>query len=171
MARWRIEPLARSHERAAFECGQPSLDEFLRTYVTQYEKRRLGRTYVAVVPGRSQVLGYYTLASSAVPLRNLPAPLARKLPAHPVPVALLARLAVDLRCRGEGLGRHLLMDALHRCLELSAALGIHAVEVLAIDGDAASFYGRYGFVALLDDSRHMFLPLATLAQAFGRAER
>ncbi len=92
MADWQIERLERGHVRDSFTCGKPPLDEFIHRLVSQYEKRNLGRTYVAVRPGDKQVLGYYTLASGAIPFQNLPEPSARKLPRHPIPVVLLARL-------------------------------------------------------------------------------
>ena len=160
-----IEPLERSHEGAEFSCGRAPLDDFLRTLVHQYAKRDLGRTYVAVRPGAKRVLGYYTLASGSVSFASLPAELARKLPRHPVPVVLLARLAVDRTVQGQGIGAALLIDALRRCLELAAALGVHAVEVHAIDSAAQSFYEKYGFVPLLDAPQHLYLPLATIRQA------
>src|SRR5262245_52726722 len=126
---WVIEPLNRSHERADFCSGKASLDEFLRSRVIQYEKRKLGRTYVAVRPGMSRVLGYYTLAASSLSYQNVPAALAKKLPRHSVPVILLARLAIDQSAQGQGLGKLLLLDGLRRSLEISRTLGIHAVEV------------------------------------------
>lgn len=168
---WLVEPLARRHQRGEFHCGKAPLDQFLHTLVNQYEKRKLGRTYVAVRPGEMRVLGYYTLASGAVPFENVPANLARKLPRHPVPVALLARLAVDQAAQGQGLGKLLLMDALKRCLGLSGQLGIHAVEVDAIDPEARAFYEKFGFVPLPDSELHLFLPLATIQEAFHPEER
>jgi GNAT superfamily N-acetyltransferase len=167
MAEWKIERLTRSHERAAFTCGKPSLDDFIRSLVTQYEKRNLGRTYVAVRAGERRVLGYFTLASGAVPFQNLPALAAKKLPGHPVPVILLARLAVDQGAQGRGLGELLLMEALRRCLEISEQLGSDAVEVDAIDESAKAFYKKYDFVALLDSDRHLYLPLATIPSMLG----
>jgi GNAT superfamily N-acetyltransferase len=169
MADWQIERLAPSHDRSGFSCGKPPLDNFLRTLVSQYEKRNLGRTYVAVRPGEGRVLGYYTLASGAIAFENLPGPTARKLPKHPVPVILLARLAVDQSVHGQRLGEGLLLDALHRSLELADTLGIHAVEVDAIDQQAKAFYEKYGFLPLLDDALHLFLPIATAKDALGRA--
>lgn len=167
MADWAIERLDRSHDRSAFDCGRPPLDDFLRKLVSQYEKRNLGRTYVAVIPVTKRVVGYYTLASGAVTFENLPAEASRKLPRHPVPVALLARLAVDRSMQGRGLGAALLTDALARCLTLAEQIAIHAVAVDAIDEDAAAFYAKYGFVPLEDDPRHLYLPMATIEQAFG----
>lgn len=165
----RVEPFDKArHDRAGFHCGQPSLDSFLLTLVTQYEKRRLGKTFVAVRTGDTKVLGYYTLASSAVAFVHVPAEAARPLPKHPVPVVLLARLAVDQSVHGRGLGATLLMDALDRCLELSKSLGVFAVEVVAIDDRAAAFYGKYGFTRLLDDPRHMYLPMSAIEDAVAK---
>jgi GNAT superfamily N-acetyltransferase len=162
MGDWQIERLERGHVRDAFSCGRPPLDEFIRRLVSQYEKRNLGRTYVAVRHGEKQVLGYFTLASSSIPFQNLPEPSARKLPRHPVPVILLARLAVDQSVQGQRWGEGLLIDALQRSVGLADQLGIHAVEVDAIDQRAKAFYEKYGFVPLLDNNHHLFLPIATI---------
>lgn len=164
---WRIERLGKNHDRGGFDCGKAPLDDFLRGLVSQYEKRNLGRTYVAGRPGEKRVLGYYTLASGAISFQNLPADAARKLPRHPVPVILLARLAVDRSAQGSGLGRALLVDALKRSLGLGDRLGIHAVEVDAIDAAAKAFYEKFGFVPLLDHAFHLYLPMATIKTAFG----
>jgi GNAT superfamily N-acetyltransferase len=161
---WRIEPLRASHERGEFSCGKAPLDDFLRLRATQYEKRRLGRTYVALFPGAMTVAGYYTLAASAVAIANLPATAAKRLPKHPVPVILLGRLAVDQRASGQGLGKALLRDALHRSLSLSEQLGLFAVEVLAIDADAREFYAKYGFIPLAGNDLRLFLPIKTIKE-------
>jgi GNAT superfamily N-acetyltransferase len=163
---WSIERLGKSHVRGGFDCGKAPLDDFLRSLVSQYEKRNLGRTYVAVRPGEKKVLGYYTLASGAISFQNLPAA-AKKLPRHPVPVVLLARLAVDRSAQGSGLERALLVDALKRSLGLADRLGVHAVEVDAMDAAAKAFYEKFGFVALLDHAFHLYLPMATIKTAFG----
>ena len=164
MAEWRIEPLGASHERDEFSCGKAPLDDFLRLRASQYEKRRLGRTYVALLPGGRRVAGYYTLAAGAVAVANLPPEAAKRLPKHPVPVILLGRLAVDQKARGQGLGKALLRDALRRSLDLSEQLGLFAVEVLAIDADAREFYTKYGFVPLADNDLHLFLPIRTIEE-------
>jgi GNAT superfamily N-acetyltransferase len=164
VAEWLIERLGKSHERGAFSCGKPPLDDFLRLRVTQYEKRRLGRTYVTVFPGEKKVAGYYTLAAGAIPVANFPTDVAKRLPKHPVPVILLGRLAVDRQAQGQGLGKALLEDALHRCLELSERLGLFAVEVHAIDAEAREFYAKFGFVPLADDELHLFLAIKTIEE-------
>jgi GNAT superfamily N-acetyltransferase len=164
---WRIERLEKTHQRAEFRCGRAPLDDFLRMQASQYDKRNLGRTYVAVRPGEKRVYGYYTLASGAVSFRNLPDEAARKLPQHPVPAILLARLAVDGSTQGQGLGFALLIDALKRCMEMAEVLGVHAVEVDAIDQQAEMFYRKHGFIPLLDNPLHLYLPIATIRKVHG----
>ena len=168
MGEWQIERLERGHVRDAFSCGKPPLDEFILRLVSQYKKRNLGRTYVAVRPGDKKVLGYYTLASGAISFQNLPEISAHKLPRHPVPVIVLARLAVHQSVQGRGWGAGLLIDALQKSLGLAGTLGIHAVEVDAIDQQAKAFYEKYGFVPLLDNAFHLFLPIATIQSAIQR---
>ena len=102
MAEWIVEPFGKQHERSSFFCGRSSLDDFIRSRVSQYEKRRLGKSYVAIAPGDKKVLGYYTLTASAIAFDHWPSGAARKLPKHPVPVVLLARLAVDQSAQGKG---------------------------------------------------------------------
>lgn len=164
MLDWVIEQFCAEHDRSAFSCGRAALDDFIRARVSQYEKRRLGKTFVAVLAGEKRVVGYYTLAASAVSFANLPTGAARKLPKHPVPVVLLARLAVDQSAQGKHLGEGLLLDALQRALDLSSDLGIHAVEVHALDDTAAAFYRKYGFSPLVDHPRHLYLPITTIGE-------
>ncbi len=162
MTDWTIQPLDRRHDRTGFTSGSEALDDFLRARVMQYEKRRLGKTFVATPIGGTRVIGYVTLAAGAVAFENLPGDAARKLPAHPVPVVLLARLAVDIAFQGRGIGKGLLLEALERAVGLSDKLGVWAVEVVAIDAAAVAFYRKYGFTPLLDSPRHLFLPIETV---------
>lgn len=164
MVEWIVEPFGKKHERADFTCGKLPLDDFIRLRVSQYEKRRLGKTFVAVQKGEKKVLGYYTLAAGAISFEHLPPDASHKLPKHPVPVVLLARLAVDQAAQGARLGEGLLLDALQRALDLSGGLGVHAVEVYAKDDGAAKFYRKYGFTPLLDDPSHLYLPMAIIEE-------
>jgi GNAT superfamily N-acetyltransferase len=169
MEEWVIEALARSvHECGEFSCGKAPLDQFLHALASQYEKRNLGKTYVAMRPTTKRVIGYYTLASGAISFTHLPRSAAKKLPKHPVPVILLGRLAVDASAQGQGLGAALLTDALRRSLALSKQLGVHAVEVDALDEPARAFYEKFGFVPLLDNSLHLYLPIATITKVFAQ---
>jgi predicted GNAT family N-acyltransferase len=102
-----------------------------------------------------------------VGLRDLPDEQARKLPRYPsVPAALLGRLAVDSRERGQRIGEHILMDAMAKVLEQSATIATYALVVDAKDARAASFYARYDFIALPSNPLRLFLPVATIAQLF-----
>jgi predicted N-acetyltransferase YhbS len=165
----RIERLDPGHERGGFDCGKPSLNDFLKTLVNQYEKRNLGRTYVATQGDDRRVLGYYTLSSGSVDVGSLPSNQAKKLPRHAVPVILLARLAVDQRAQGKGFGNYLLREGITRSLALAENLGIHAIVVDAIDDAAKTFYVKYGFNPLQDHAWHLFLPIATAKDALGKA--
>jgi GNAT superfamily N-acetyltransferase len=159
---WIIERLAKSHDRSLFHCGQPALDDWLKTLASQFDRRDLARTFVAVLPGDGRVLGYYALASHRVRFEALPDDQAKGLPKIDVPVVLLGRLAVDQSMHGKGLGSFLLIDALRRALQVSTEVGIRAVEVDAIDERARSFYLKYEFVPLLDDPNHLFLPMRVI---------
>ena len=163
---WIIEPLTKVHERSAFCCGASSLDKFIQELATQYERRNLARTFVATLPPKSTVEGYYALAPGSVAFENMPAMSSRKLPQHPIPVVHLGRLAVNQQTSGQGLGRLLLLDALHRVWQLSKQTGIHAVEVHALDEIARRFYLKYGFAPLVDDHFHLYLPMKAITRLF-----
>jgi GNAT superfamily N-acetyltransferase len=134
--------------------------------VGQYEKRRLGRTFVATAPGEKKVLGYYTAASGAFALDALPESGRKGLPKHPVPTIHLGRLAVDRSCQGKGLGEALLFHFLHKALEVSEELGVFAVDVWSMDEQALPFYLKYGFIPLEDAPLHLYLPLGTVEKMF-----
>jgi GNAT superfamily N-acetyltransferase len=162
MPAWQIERLSRAHERSRFDCGIAALNDWLKTLASQYEKRDLARAYVAVVPGNSQVHGYYAISNHRVSYEALPPEQAKGLPLIDVPVVLLGKLAVDKTSQGQGLGSFLLIDALRRSVYLADQIGVRAVEVDAIDDAAKAFYVKFGFAPLLDDQRHLFLPMQTI---------
>jgi GNAT superfamily N-acetyltransferase len=162
---WSIAHLSRAYHRTGFSCGKPSLDDFLTRYAGQYERRNLARTYVAVREGETQVVGYYCLSAYGVPFENWPADVTERLPDHPIPIALLGRLAVDQSVQGQGLGGYLLRDALKRCQNISEQLGVFAVLVEAIDEEAIRFYERFGFVAFQDQPDKLYLPISTIPKS------
>jgi GNAT superfamily N-acetyltransferase len=153
-----IEPLDRRHDREGFDCEEDILNEFLKRFARQNDEKGLGRTFVAVRPGESAIVGYYTLATGAVNFENVP----EKLPRYPVPVAHIGRLAVDNRAKGQGLGAFLLMDALRRIVQVADQIGIYAVEVYALNEGAKNFYLKYGFKPLSDDPLHLYLSIKTI---------
>jgi GNAT superfamily N-acetyltransferase len=163
-----VEPLGKQHDRAAFSCGKPSLDQYLKERARQDARRYVSAPFVLVPgPGEKTILGYYTLSSFAIDLPDLPPATARKLPSYPnVPVTLLGRLAVDEKHSGQGLGELLLMDALHRSLTQSSQIAAVAVVVDAIDGSAVRFYKHFNFMPFPERPTRLFLPMQTVAALF-----
>ena len=159
---WIIEQLSADHDRSAFSCGQDSLDEFLRRFAGQNQKTGVSKTYVAIRADDKTVRGYYSIASGAVRFKDIPENLRKRLPQYPIPVAHIGRLAVDSSTQGQRLGELLLLDAFARIVGLADSIGIHAVEVVAIDESAKRFYLKYGFEPMLDDQHHLYISLKTL---------
>ncbi len=157
-----IEPLGKRHDRAAFSCGLPELDRYLARQAGQDVRRRIARVFVCTTDGSNTILGFYTLSALAIDLSSLPEELSRKLPRHPVPCALIGRLAVDQSVRGHGLGRMLLVDAIKRTMGASDVMAIHAVIVDAKNNAAKQFYEVYGFAPMQDDPMRLFLPLGSI---------
>lgn len=163
-----VEPLNRRHDRTAFHCGAEALDRYLRQQARQDADTRVAAPFVAVRPPDARALGYYTLSASVLTLADLPDELARKLPRYPqLPVALLGRLAVDASAKGQGLGEHLLLDALHRSLAHADQIAAMAVIVDAKDEKAASFYRHYGFLPLQTQPTRLFVPMHLVGQLLG----
>ena len=153
-----ITPLTKIHERNDFDCGEESLNEFLKKFARQNDKRGLGKTFVLIEEGKTEVLGYYTVSSGSVTFDEVP----ENLPRYPIPVAHIGRLAVDRKTKGQGLGELLLVDALKKISKIAEQIGIYAVEVYAINESARKFYIKYGFTELLDDRLHLYLPVKTI---------
>jgi GNAT superfamily N-acetyltransferase len=166
--KWRIEPLAKRHERAGFRCGSQELDRYLRQQAGQDAKKHVAAPFVLTDPPSPDVLGYYTLSASAIDAVDIAPELAKKLPRYPrLPVTLIGRLAVHETLKVHGCGALLLMDALNRSLAHSAEIAAVAVVVDAKDDAAANFYRHHDFRALQSDGRRMYLPMATVAELFG----
>jgi len=162
------EPLGRQHDRTAFHCGAEALDRYLKQQARQDADKRVAAPFVAVRPPDVRVLGYYTLSASVLTLADLPDDLACKLPRYPqLPVTLLGRLAVDQSTKGQGLGEHLLLDALHRSLAHADEIAAMAVVVDAKDENAVSFYRHYGFLPLQAKPNRLFVPMRSVAQLLG----
>lgn len=156
---WQIQELRSEHVRAEFSCGHESLDAFLKQRASQHESKGISKTFVAVSPPELSACGYYSLATGSVSLVNLTEVQRKGLPKHPVPVVLLGRLAVDKRSQGRGLGEYLLLDAMRRIVQTANQIGIHAIEVDAIDETAKRFYLKYDFIELADNPHHLYIPL------------
>ncbi len=158
-----ITPLNPAHDRTGFRCGVEALDRYLKKQAKQDSKRRISRVFVATKPDNpNSVIGYYTLSTLSIELNQLPDKLARKLPRHQVPAALIGRLAVSNAAQGQGVGKMLLADAIKRTLAVSDQIAIYAMVVDAIDDNAKGFYEQFGFIRLSDESPRLFLPLKSI---------
>ena len=136
------EPLADHHEIQEFNSGEASLDDWLRRRARANQASGASRTYV--VCEKRRVIGYYALASGAVTVESASGRLRRNMP-DPIPVAVLARLAVHHGWQGKGLGRALFRDAAHRVMNAADAIGIRGIVVHAISEEAKKFYLALGF--------------------------
>lgn len=150
-----IELLNKTHDRESFDCGEESLNIFLKRYARQNDEKGLGRTYVLIKSDEPKIYGYYTISSGSVGFETVP----ENLPQYPIPVVHLGRLAVDTSARGQRLGKALLADALKRTAKISDQLGIFAVEVYALNEQARSFYLKFGMTELKDDKLHLYITL------------
>lgn len=148
-------PLDKSHDFSTFDCGSAPLNEYLRKHAFHNQQNRSARTFVVLRAGR--VVAYYTLAAGSVERAETPERVAKGMANYPVPVFLLARLAVDQTEKGKGLGAALLKDALSRCAQAADFVGCRAVLVHAKDQQAQTFYRKFGFEPSPIDEFHLFL--------------
>ncbi len=165
--KFRVEPFADSHDRTQFACSVEALDRYLRTQAGQDARRNFATVFVALEPGQTAIVGYYTLSMAAVALGSIPPETQRWMPRYPmVPAVRLGRLAVATRVRGLGVGRLLLLDAMFRIVRDDIAWS--ALIVDAKDETARTFYQHYGFLSLMDDPFHLYLPRGTVENALSR---
>jgi GNAT superfamily N-acetyltransferase len=152
--------LESSHDRAEFDCGVEPLNVYLKQYALQNQKKGIVRNYVTCRGTR--VVGYYSLAYGSVAQAVAPGALTKGIGKYPIPVMILARLAVDKREKGMGLGTALLKDAMLRTLQAAEIAGLKAVFVQAKDQAAEQFYTKHGFLPSPVDPLHLFFPLDAL---------
>ena len=150
----RIEKLQRHHLLESFDCGREALNRFLIRYALQNQQANASQTYLALTA--AEVVGYYTLVVGQVEYDGAPERLKKGLARHPVPIMLLARLAVAANWQGKGLGSGLLKDAMLRTIQAADIAGIRAFAVHAKDDEAKAFYERFDFVAAPSDPYHLF---------------
>lgn len=147
----------KSFLRSAFDCGSVPLNDYLRQQVSQDIKRNIASCFT-IIDENKTILGYYTLASTSIPLIDLPDNLKKKLPRYPsVPAVLLGRLAIDKQVKGQGLGKALLGNALKRIVR--SEIAAYALIVDAKDKDARAFYSKFGFIPFTNAENKLFLPL------------
>ena len=162
----RIEKLHPGHAVGDFDCGREELNRYLARYAWANQQAGAGQTYVGLVG--ETVVGYHTLAVGHVLREEAPERVAKGLARHPVPIMVLARLAVDRRWQGQGIGKALLKDAMLRTLQAADIAGIRALAVHAKDEQARAFYERFDFVVSPTDAMHLFILLKDVRLAMGR---
>lgn len=163
----RIEKLRSDHPVEGFDCGRQELNRYLLRYAWQNQRAGAAQTYVGIV--REVVVGYYTLAVGQVTLEDAPERLKKGLAKHPVPLMLLARLAIDHRWQGQGVGKALLRDAMQRTLEAADIAGIHAFAVHAKDEEARRFYEHFDFIPSPTDPMHLFVLLKNVRRVISES--
>jgi len=163
-----VEALSRAHDLTQFDCGShESLNLWLRRFALQNQANDSARTYV--VHRANAVVGYYSISAGSIARESATARSAQGLARHPVPIALLGRLAVHRAEQGFGLGKALLKDALLRMERAADILGIRAVLVHAIDQEARAFYERFDFEPCPGDELHLMLLMKDLRRELRRA--
>ncbi len=169
-----FEELSKSkHDRDSFDCGESELNTFIHTQAAKHMQAGISRTMV--LPGTATLLNqkypicaFYSVAPSSICRETLPASLAKKLPHYPIPVFLLAQLAVHKEFHGNGLGKVSLIKALEYLWAVNAHMRAYAIVVDCLTDSAQSFYQKFGFQVLCEQSGRvrMFLPMKTVGQLF-----
>ncbi len=159
-----VEKLDRDHIVEGFDCGKEPLNRFLTRYALSNQRANASQTYVAVKGKR--VIGYHTLVVGEVEFESAPERLTKGLARYPVPLVVLARLAIHTDRQGQGIGAGLLKDALLRTLQAADIVGIRALAVHAKDEDARKFYEHFDFKPSPTDPLHLFLLLKDIRALF-----
>lgn len=152
-----VEKLRPDHPIECFDCGREELNRYLQRFAWQNQQAGAAQTYIGLAG--DAVIGYYTLAVGHVTREEAPERLTKGLASHPVPIMLLARLAVDHRWLGQGVGKALLRDAMLRTLQAADIAGIRAFAVHAKDEEVRRFYLKFDFIPSPSDPMHLFVLL------------
>ena len=166
MTAFAIEKLARHHAVEEFDCGQAALNRFLLRFALSSQYANASQTYVGLAD--TEIVGFYTLVVSEVAYADAPERLTKGLARHPVPLMLLARLAVGVAWQGRGVGAGLLKDAMRRTVRVVEIVGIRALAAHAKDDAARAFYEHFGFVSSPTDLLHVFLLTKDLQRVVSR---
>jgi len=162
----KIETVSRDHNRSGFDCGNDALNQYLKKIARQHLNKGISRTFVLVDDSMPrEILGFFTLVSCEIFVDKLPRKYAKKYPSK-APAAKLARLAVAKDRQRQGLGTHMMINAVERVIRVSQDLGIIGFFVDAKDNKAKAYYEQFGFIQLPDNPLELFLPLATLRNAY-----
>jgi GNAT superfamily N-acetyltransferase len=159
------EPLGRGGRLDDFDCGESSLNAWLARHARVAASAGSARTFVTVDTEQDRVVGYHALTAAQVEHTGVTERVRRGMPRYPIPVILLARLAVDRSVQGRGLGAWLLADAMRRSVGAAERVGIRALVVHAIDKQASAFYERHGLTAAPSDPQHLMILIKDIRAA------
>ncbi len=151
------ELLTSEHDCSSFSCGKAPLNKYIKKYALVNQENEISRTYVTTRENR--VVGYYSLAFGSISHEDATQKIKDELPQYPIPIILLARLAVDVKEKGHGLGKGLMRDALLRTIQAADIGGLRAMLTHAKDEDAKSFYEKYGFESSPTKELHLMLSI------------
>ena len=161
-----FSPVSRDFDLKSFDCGEISLNNYLRFYALKNDKSQISKTVIAFDPANPKcILGYYTISSAQITYNEYPESLRGKIPRYPVPAMRIGKLASSITTRGQGIGAALLKDAFLRAIVASGHIAIHCIIVDALNKSAALFYTKYGFVPLKDDESILVIPIKTVIEA------
>ncbi|ASW82965.1 N-acetyltransferase [Vibrio anguillarum] len=170
-----VELSKSKHDRDSFDCGEQELNTFIKTQAAKRMQAGISRTMV--LPSAQPLLNqkfaicvFYSVAPSSISRETLPAQLAKKLPRYPIPVFLLAQLAVHKEYHGSGLGKISLIRALKYLWEVNHHMRVYAIVVDCLTDSAQAFYTKFGFEVLCEYNERirMFLPMKTVEQLFNQ---
>lgn len=151
------QPLDTHHRLEVFDCGKPALTDWLQRHARQAQGSGSARTFV--VCDGERVAGYFSLTVGQIDTIEAPERIRRGMGQYPIPLVILARLAVDLDYQGQGLGFSMLQDAIRRTLAIAEQAGIRALLTHPIDAAAEAFYRRFGFEPTPENDRQLILLL------------
>ena len=161
-------PLNKSHQRAAFDCGDAALNHYLQTTARQHQDKGISRTYVLVDEAQPErILAYMTLTVCEALAEQLPSEWVKKYP-NRIPAAKLARLAVSKDWQRQGYGAYLLVEAMQKTLDVNEAMGLAGLFVDAKHAAARQYYLQFGFLAAPDQLENLFMPLKAIRASLGR---
>jgi GNAT superfamily N-acetyltransferase len=167
---WHEEPIRKQHDRTNFDCGDHSLNEFLRRHARQSHEKGGVKTFLAIEDtSNTSILGFCSLSPASISYERAPEVVKRGLARYDIPVFRLARLAVDCSVQGQGLGGQLLLSAGRRCLLVAAQAGGAALLIDAKNEQVAKWYACYGAVPLIDTPLSLLLPFKTIHTALAAA--
>lgn len=163
------ELLSADHDTTRFDCGKPSLNDWLQGRALANQER--GFTVVIVVHHQGRIAAFYGLAPTAIEPHLVPRKIRTGQPPSPLPCLLLGQLAVDLNYKGRGLGNAMVAHALERVVSSAGLTGGRALLVNAIDEDAARFWRNWGFVPSPCDAYQLFRSLPDIRASLNAAGR